>query len=288
MDNNTLGSRLAHARTKAKLTQAEVAKRLNVSAQAVSQWERDENAPDIFKLPELSDLYGISTDRLLKGEMPAESMIEITKNLSDRLFDETKMYTFIKGFATARQLYQTVSVLPYVRDKHKGQTRYGKDKVPYVNHPLLITCHALALGLCDDDLLSAALLHDVSEDCGVPVDELPVNDATKKAVKLLTKDEDVRRKTRAQAERYYKAISANRIASIVKLLDRCNNISGMAAAFSQEKMAGYIRETEDYIYPLMDTTSVRFPEYANQVFLIKYHMMSVIEAIRHELARDLG
>ena len=31
----------------------------------------------------------------------------------------------------------------------------------------------------------------------------------------------------------------------------------------------------------------KLPEIANQIFLIKYHMTSVIEAIRHDLARKL-
>ena len=73
----------------------------------------------------------------------------------------------------------------------------------------------------------------------------------------------------------------------MKLLDRCNNISGMAAGFTEKRMAQYIQETEKYIYPMIQKTSDNFPEYANQIFLIKYHMTSVIEAIRHDLARKI-
>ncbi len=284
---NTLGKRLAAARQSARLTQAEVAEKLFVSAQAVSLWERDDNYPDISKLPELSRLYKVSIDWLVSDEAPDEQLIEITKHLSDRLFDETKMYTYIKGFATARKLFQTVKVLPYVREKHDGQVRKGEDKVPYINHPLLMTCHSLSLGMCEDDLLSACLLHDVCEDCGVAIEDLPVNDETREAVALLTKDFEALKKSPDAVEEYYQAISENKIASIVKLLDRCNNISGMAAAFDETKMANYIKETETYIYPLLDKTSDNYPEYANQIFLIKYHMTSVVEAIRHDLARSI-
>ncbi len=284
---NSLGKRLKAARQSAKLTQAEVAEKLYVSSQAVSLWEKDENYPDISKLPELSKLYKVSIDWLVSGEAPDEELIEITKHLSDRLFDETKMYTYIKGFATARKLYQTVHVLPYVREKHEGQVRKGEDRVPYVNHPLLMTCHALSLGMCEDDILSACLLHDVCEDCGVAIEDLPVNDETREAVALVTKDFKALEESMDAVEEYYRAISENKIASIVKLLDRCNNISGMAAAFDETKMANYIKETETYIYPLLDKTSDNYPEYANQIFLIKYHMTSVVEAIRHDLARTI-
>ncbi len=283
----TFGKRLMAARKNAGLTQAEVAERVFVSAQAISLWERDENYPDITKLPELSKLYKVTVDWLVSGEEPDEDIIEITKHLSDRLFDETRMYTYIKAFSTARKLYQTVRVLPYVREKHAGQVRKGEDRVPYINHPLLITCHALSLGMCEDNLLSAALLHDVCEDCNVPVEELPVNDETKEAVALLTKDFEALKKSMDAVEAYYQAISENKIASIVKLLDRCNNVSGMAAAFSEEGMARYIQETERFIYPLIDKTSDNYPEYANQIFLIKYHMTSVIEAIKHDMARNI-
>lgn len=284
---NTLGKRLMAARQSAKLTQAEVAEKLFVSTQAVSLWERDENSPDIAKLPELSKLYKVTIDWLVSGEAPDENLIEITRHLSDRLFDETKMYTYIKAFATARKLYQTVRVLPYVREKHDGQFRKGEDKVPYINHPLLMACHALSLGMCEDDLLSAVLLHDVSEDCDVPIEDLPVNDETKEAVALVTKDFEALENSMDAVEEYYQSISENKLASIVKLLDRCNNISGMAAAFDEVKMANYIKETETYIYPLMDKTSDNYPEYANQIFLIKYHMTSVVEAIKHDLARSI-
>lgn len=284
--NNTLGKRLTVARNNSGMTQSEVANRLHVSSQAVSFWERDENAPDLFKLPELADLYGVTTDWLLRGETPDETLLEITRHLSDRLFDEKRMYTYVKTYVTAKEMYQSARVLPYVREKHAKQVRKGKDKVPYINHPLLMACHALALGFRDDNLISAALLHDVCEDCGVPIEELPVNDETKEAVALLTKDFKALKESEEAVKAYYDNIANNRIAAIVKLLDRCNNVSGMAACFSEEKMAFYIYETETYIYPLFDIIEGNYPEHAQQIFLIKYHLMSVVEAIRHDLARD--
>lgn len=285
---SSLGSRLALARTEAGLTQADVAKAIHVSSQAVSLWERDENAPDIMKLPELAKLYKVTTDWLLCEDEPDEKIVEITRHLSDRLFDETRMYTYVKTYATVKEMYQTVKVLPYVREKHSEQFRKGKDHVPYINHPLLMACHALSLGITEDNVISAILLHDVSEDCNVPIEELPVNEETKIAVRLVTKDFDALEKSEAAVRQYYDNIAENRIASIVKLVDRCNNISGMATAFSDEKMASYIQETEKYVYPLLDSTAEKYPELANKVFLIKYHMTSVIEAIRHDMARDIN
>lgn len=54
---NTFCERMIKARKQHKMTQADVAEKLNVSFQAVSQWERGETSPDIDKLPELAKLY---------------------------------------------------------------------------------------------------------------------------------------------------------------------------------------------------------------------------------------
>ena len=145
-----------------------------------------------------------------------------------------------------------------------------------------MTCHALALGLEEDNLLSACLLHDVCEDCQVEPEELPVNEETREAVRLLSKPKGFQ-KTEKGYQEYYDGISRNRIAIMVKLLDRCNNVSGMASCFTDEHMAAYIKETQNYIHPLIEKARKDYPQYANQLFLIRYHMNSVLETIRHYL-----
>lgn len=275
--------RFVEARKKSKMTQSDVAEKLKVSFQAVSLWERGETTPDMEKLPEIAALFHVTTDWLLMGEDENELILDIQESLSDRLFNEERMYTYIKTYATIKHLKQTIKVLPYARKLHEGQYRKGKDKVPYIYHPLLIACHALALGLDNDNLVSAALLHDVCEDCGIKVEELPVNEETRTAVKLLTKDISPVAKTESGKEKYYTEISRNEIATMVKLLDRCNNVSGMAAGFTKEKMVTYIQETEKWFYPLLHKAKMDYPMYSNQIFLIKYHISSVLEAIKHQL-----
>lgn len=272
----TFSERLAKARKEKGFTQSDVAEKLNVSFQAVSLWERGETTPEIDKLVDIASLYQVSIDWLLTGKTEERVLLDFQDSLSDRLFNEDRMYTYVKTYASAKNLYQTSKVLPYARELHKGQVRKGKDKVPYIYHPLLIACHALALGLDDDNIVSAALLHDVCEDCGVTVDELPVNELTKEAVSLLTKVDSI------DNEQYYQRISRNPIATMIKLLDRCNNVSGMAAGFSKEKLVEYIKETESVVYPLLQKAKSEYPMYSNQIFLIKYHMTSVIEAIKRQ------
>lgn len=285
----SLAFRLAEARKNCGLTQGQVAEKLYITTQSVSSWECGNSIPDTEKLPELAALYGVTTDWLLSGKLPAAEILEVTSNLSDRLFSEARMATYVGAYCNAKSLYQTKRALAFAREKHDGQYRkpgHSNERIPYIYHPLLLTCHALALGLEEDDLLSACLLHDVCEDCGVQPDELPVNDQTREAVRLLTKPETFGY-TGPEYRAYYEGIAGNRIALIVKLLDRCNNISSMATSFTDKRMAEYIKETQEYIHPLMEKARDEYPQYSNQLFLIRYHMNSVLEAIRHHMRSSL-
>jgi len=67
MDLGKLGVRIKHTREKRRLRQADVASALRLSAQAVSKWERGENAPDISVLVQLAHLLGVSVEWLLAG-----------------------------------------------------------------------------------------------------------------------------------------------------------------------------------------------------------------------------
>ena len=284
-----LSYRLAEARKNCGFTKEQVAERLFISTQSVNSWECGNSVPDTDKLPELASLYGVTTDWLLCGKLPAAEILEVTSNLSDRLFSEVRMATYVGAYCNAKGFYQTKKALAFAKEKHNGQYRkpgHSDEKVPYIYHPLLLTCHALALGLEDDDLLTACLLHDVCEDCGVLFDELPVNDQTREAVRLLTKPEGFG-KTEPEYRAYYEGITGNRIALIVKLLDRCNNVSGMAACFTDKHMAEYIKETQEYIAPMMEKAKDEYPQYSNQLFLIRYHMNSVLEALRHHMRSSL-
>ena len=64
-DTKEIGRKISEFRKVSNMTQMELADRLNISFQAVSNWERGNSMPDISKLPELAELFGISIDELL-------------------------------------------------------------------------------------------------------------------------------------------------------------------------------------------------------------------------------
>lgn len=69
MDKIKLGKMVRKLRIKCGLTQADLAKKLNVSDKAVSKWESGGGYPDITQLPVLSEIFGVSIDYLLKGNL---------------------------------------------------------------------------------------------------------------------------------------------------------------------------------------------------------------------------
>ncbi len=72
-----IGWQLQEARKKANLTQDQVASKIFVSRQTISNWENERSYPDILSVIMLSDLYGISLDALIKGDQ------KMIKHLAD-------------------------------------------------------------------------------------------------------------------------------------------------------------------------------------------------------------
>ncbi len=63
-----ISQRLQNRRKEIQLTQEEVAEKIHVSRQTISNWETGRTLPDIKSLVMLSDIYEISLDKLLKED----------------------------------------------------------------------------------------------------------------------------------------------------------------------------------------------------------------------------
>ena len=61
--------KLIALRKKEGWSQEELAQQLNVSRQSVSKWEGAQSVPDLDKIVQLSRIFGVSTDYLLKDEL---------------------------------------------------------------------------------------------------------------------------------------------------------------------------------------------------------------------------
>ena len=282
MNMEIIGKRISTRRKKLGLTQEQLAEKAGVTAQAVSKWENGHNLPDIENLQAIANILKLPYTALIKNEEDEPDF-----EIRGRLFHEDNMYTRIKTTAQLERLENTLNALEFMRNKHSGQyrkgSRFSSETVAYINHPLMMACHAHAMGIRDDAILSAILLHDVVEDTDTGLDELPVSDEVKEIVDLVT-FRMLPGKTKKESKiPYYERIRQNKKACVVKVIDRCNNVSTMAGCFSREGLINYIQETEEQIIPLINHIKNNYPEYNDLAFLVKYQIISLIESIKSML-----
>ena len=71
-----LGNQIKKYRSELQLSQDQLAEHIYVSRQTISNWENGKSLPDVISLIEISDLYQISLDDLLKGDKKMMKKIE--------------------------------------------------------------------------------------------------------------------------------------------------------------------------------------------------------------------
>ena len=71
-----IAEKIFELRKKSGWSQEELAERLNVSRQSVSKWESNQAAPDSEKTVQLSQIFGVSTDYLLKNDFLEAQSVE--------------------------------------------------------------------------------------------------------------------------------------------------------------------------------------------------------------------
>ena len=114
MEKKTIGKFIAVLRKANGLTQAELAEKLFVSDKTVSRWERDESAPDLELIPVIADLFGVTSDELLRGErVPAPSLLDKKQDETEQEKDKEKADKNLKRLFNKRLLrLKNLSLIP--------------------------------------------------------------------------------------------------------------------------------------------------------------------------------
>lgn len=80
MDSQKFGAFVAQCRKDKKMTQADLAAKLNVTDKAISRWERGVGFPDINTIEPLAAALDVSVAELMKSERIDESEVSISMN----------------------------------------------------------------------------------------------------------------------------------------------------------------------------------------------------------------
>ena len=263
-----IGKNIKSIREERGLTQEQVAEALQVSFQAVSSWEREEYKPDTDKLIRLAEVLDVSVSALVEEKhKPFKT--------KEAIYNWEHMKTYVKATAKSHKMYNTLKAVDFAVEAHEGQKRKRSD-IPYIYHPLNLACHALSMGILEDETIAACLLHDVVEDCDKTLEDLPVNEVTKEIVRLVTHGKTSAENRDKVMKTYYAAIAENTKAALVKCIDRCNNLTTMSWGLSREKIYRMILETEEY-YPGLLLVVKRTPEYNDAAWLLQYQMESMLD-----------
>lgn len=72
MAMKTMGETISVLRKEKKMTQMNLAEKMNVTDKAVSKWERDLSCPDINSIPRLAEVLGVSVEELVSKKTASE------------------------------------------------------------------------------------------------------------------------------------------------------------------------------------------------------------------------
>jgi len=169
----------------------------------------------------------------------------------------SSLITRIKQYLPPEKIALVEAAYKFALDAHQGQVRKSGD--PYLDHPLQ-TAITLADLQLDAATLAAALLHDVPEDCGIPLSKIETEfgsevsklvDGTTKLSKLSwRRGEADKRESQAQnLRKMLIAIAEDLRVVFIKLADRLHNMYTLGA-LSTEKRRGIAQETLEIYAPL--------------------------------------
>ena len=89
-----LGKQIKKHRQEVQLSQEELAERVYVSRQTISNWENDKSSPDVNSLVLLSETFQISLDNLIKGDIEVMKDV-IQKEEIEKMNRYGKIYTIM-------------------------------------------------------------------------------------------------------------------------------------------------------------------------------------------------
>jgi uncharacterized protein YjbI with pentapeptide repeats len=133
-----IGNKIAEARKKVNISQAQLAQRLFISSQAVGKWERGESMPDIITFNRLAEILGVDLNYFSEGlfpvspeKTPGESSEKQTNDLSssnqkiNRSWDMSRGNWMDADFSGLKNLHDKFSSSNMLRCKFVGSDMSG-------------------------------------------------------------------------------------------------------------------------------------------------------------------
>jgi guanosine-3',5'-bis(diphosphate) 3'-pyrophosphohydrolase len=125
--------------------------------------------------------------------------------------------------------------LDTARRAHAGQTRSGGDGMPYIEHPLAVAERLAERGFADE-VLAAALLHDVAEETEVGIAAMREHfgDTVADLVEAMTEDGTIEDYEERKGEHRGRVVEAGSEALAIYAADKLTNVEMLRRAYAKE------------------------------------------------------
>jgi guanosine-3',5'-bis(diphosphate) 3'-pyrophosphohydrolase len=136
------------------------------------------------------------------------------------------LFLFVGKTKNMKELGKIMRAASFAAQKHKDQKRKGSDGEPYINHPVEVANLLVNVGKVEDvDIITASLLHDTVEDCGVKVEEISkvFGTAVAEYVREVTDDKSLPKAERKRLQIEH-APHLSPGAKQIKLADKISNV----------------------------------------------------------------
>lgn len=226
--------------------------------------------------PDFSRAYTITKYLLVSICESVASSLNLTNIINKESYEKT--YFFIKGFAIGKgSMQNTLKALPLAKEYYKNFTRKSGD--PFIIHPLRVCSYLISLKIDDDIICSAALLHEIIKKCNIEYNGLEIvtkyhlDPLVLDYIKLLANSE------KYPLDLYYEALKQNPKVMLLKLSNRAHTCTTLINS-SPNEIKLYVEECENHIYPLCEYGIRHYPEYANSIRVMFYHISSVCNIVK--------
>jgi guanosine-3',5'-bis(diphosphate) 3'-pyrophosphohydrolase len=142
--------------------------------------------------------------------------------------------------------FRLLEALDFAAQRHSAQRRKGPDAAPYVNHLIEVAMLVASVGqIDDDDVLIAAVLHDVLEDTPTQADEVSARFGARvrSYVEALSDDKSLPRKRRREIT-LEELPEMESLVKVIKLADLTSNIKLLPPTWSDERKLEYLEWSE--------------------------------------------
>jgi len=184
-----------------------------------------------------------------------------------------------------------IKAFDLVREEMCAEKGFKRDNgSDYFNHCVDVANTLISFGIQDEDVICAALLHDIIEDVEgyrrITIERM-FNKNVARLVMLVTKTEGIDYKKPEELQKYLQEISTDKDAAAIKTADRMNNMMSLEEKTFEARYRKAL-ETKIYYLPFITQSRYMYPRYENLFFAALTQIETVIfhiESLYNEIQK---